>query len=308
MSDAAVRYREYPPGDALRGRVRAFFSFSEPSEGERGLRRVSWEMQFGAGERVCAPGFADAHACIVFSFEKQYCPDGIWRTGSGFSRGEMIGPMTAPSPPSVPARRESIGVYFRAGALIAGPPLAELENRAVALEDLWGVDAIQLAEELSAVKSDGGRIDLLESALARRLAARRCQDTSLDISAVTAQIMLSRGYLPVEQLARAAGCSRQHFTRVFRENVGVSPKVYSELARLESTLGHLRRGGEVEWAQVAAESCYADQSHMISEFRRFTGMTPEALRHGKWFHPFIERSARRIARMPLRCGPLKKRF
>lgn len=43
---------------------------------------------------------------------------------------------------------------------------------------------------------------------------------------------------------------------------------------------------------MAAESGYSDQSHMIAEFRRFAGMTPEALLHGRWFHPFIERRVR----------------
>ena len=54
----------------------------------------------------------------------------------------------------------------------------------------------------------------------------------------------------------------------------------------------MRTGNDVEWAQVAAESGYADQSHMILEFRRFTGPTPDALLHGPWFHPFIEHPVR----------------
>src|SRR5207253_1868615 len=96
----------------------------------------------------------------------------------------------------------------------------------------------------------------------------------------------------IKRLADAAGLSRQHFTRVFRANVGVSPKTYCELARFQSTLAHVRRGENVQWAQVAAESGYADQSHMIAEFRRFSGMTPETLLDGRWFHPFIERQVR----------------
>ena len=72
-------------------------------------------------------------------------------------------------------------------------------------------------------------------------------------------------------------------------------KVYCELARFQSTLGYLRCGAEVEWAQVASIAGYADQSHMIAEFRRFSGMTPEVLHRGRWFHPFIERSARRFS-------------
>jgi hypothetical protein len=35
---------------------------------------------------------------------------------------------------------------------------------------------------------------------------------------------------------------------------------------------------------------YADQSHMIAEFRQFSGLTPQTLASRQWFHPFIERA------------------
>jgi AraC-like DNA-binding protein len=46
-------------------------------------------------------------------------------------------------------------------------------------------------------------------------------------------------------------------------------------------------GAGVPWARVAAELGYADQSHMIAEFRELSGLTPDALATGRWFHPFI---------------------
>lgn len=295
MRSGAVHYREYAPCGALRDSVRAVFSFSEAGE-EPSSRPVLWEAQFGPGERLCAPSFADAHPCIVFSFERYYGPEGVWRSGSERSRGEVIGPMTAPGPPSVPARRESIGVYFRAGAVIPGASIAELENRVVALEAVWGGEGRQLAEEMSAMRSQTARIHRLESALARRMEARRQQNRWLDVPGMAAWILERRGLLPVERLAQSAGLSRQHFTRVFRSSVGVTPKVYCRLARLRPALAYVARGQKIDWAQVAAECGYADQSHMIAEFRRFTGMTPEALLQGRWFHPFMERAARQFPR------------
>jgi len=139
---------------------------------------------------------------------------------------------------------EAVGVFLRAGracALIGAPP-AELADRVVALEDLWG--------------------------------------------AATAG-------LPAE-LADAAGVSRQHLTRSFREAVGVTPKLFARLARFQAGLAYAGCGAKVDWAQAALELGYADQSHMIAEFREFSSLTPEALARQRWFHPFIEhaRSAR----------------
>ena len=91
----------------------------------------------------------------------------------------------------------------------------------------------------------------------------------------------------VRRLADAAGVSRQHLTRVFREVVGVSPKRYCRLARFQAGLAYVRPGADVQWAQVAAALGYADQSHMIAEFRELSSLTPEALATQRWFHPFI---------------------
>jgi AraC-like DNA-binding protein len=48
---------------------------------------------------------------------------------------------------------------------------------------------------------------------------------------------------------------------------------------------------------VAAELGYADQSHMIAEFRELSSLTPEALATQRWFHPFILEARSRPGRI-----------
>jgi AraC-like DNA-binding protein len=52
---------------------------------------------------------------------------------------------------------------------------------------------------------------------------------------------------------------------------------------------------------------FADQSHMIAECRRFSGLTPRSIADRDWFHPFIERAKsrrrRRAAYVSDRSGP-----
>jgi AraC-like DNA-binding protein len=288
---AAVRYREYLPCEALRKSVGALFSFCEPHE-ECPDRGIFWELTFLSGERFCAPTFADARACIVFTFEEEYGADGIWRACAIPSTGVLIGPITTPGPPLVPARQRSIGAYLRAGSTLAGVPLAEIEDLAIPLEAVWGAEARQLCEDLNTIPGESARLARLESALLQRMARPQRAGPHLDLSAVAAWIDASAGQLTVQRVAEAAGLSRQHLARVFRAGIGLSPKVYCELARFQHTLGYLRNNA-VDWAQAAAFAGYADQSHMIVEFRRFSGMTPETLYRSRWFHPFIERSARR---------------
>ena len=96
-----------------------------------------------------------------------------------------------------------------------------------------------------------------------------------------------------QRLADAAGVSRQHLTRVFRERIGVPPKLYCRLARFHSGLAFAGCGKNVNWAEAALDLGYADQSHMITEFREFSSLTPQTLASQKWFHPFIERAKAR---------------
>ena len=100
----------------------------------------------------------------------------------------------------------------------------------------------------------------------------------------------------IESLASAAGVSRQHLTRLFHEHVGVSPKLYCRLARFQSALVHAGAGERVDWARVAGDVGYADQSQMIAEFREFSSLTPHRLATERWFHPFIERAKLALAK------------
>jgi AraC-like DNA-binding protein len=251
------------------------------------------DVQFERSERVCAPAFADAHSCIVFSFDKFYYPDGVWRRSPAVPRGDLIGPVTHAGEPSVPARAECVGAYLAPGASLLGISAAELEDRAVAIDEVWGAGGRRLADMFSSARSEAERLDRLETALVERMIARE-RRTAIDIPGIAAWIVRSRGQVPVERVADAAGVSRRHLARVFEETIGVSPKTYCELARFRSALACVRRGRELGWADVAAQCGYADQSHMIAEFRRFAGFTPDALLRGRWFHPFIEQPAHRL--------------
>jgi AraC-like DNA-binding protein len=96
--------------------------------------------------------------------------------------------------------------------------------------------------------------------------------------------------MTVDAMARAAGVSRQYLAREFRERIGIGPKLYSRLARFQSGLAYAGARAKVDWARVALEMGYADQSHMIAEFRLFSGLTPQTLAGREWFHPFIART------------------
>jgi AraC-like DNA-binding protein len=56
--------------------------------------------------------------------------------------------------------------------------------------------------------------------------------------------------------------------------VGLTPKRYARVLRFNALLPRLVRVGPIDWAEVAVEGGYFDQSHLIHEFKRLAGVTP----------------------------------
>jgi AraC-like DNA-binding protein len=278
----AAYYREFAPSEALREHVRAFFSCTASADCNPAGRYI---VRRDPVHAFCPTVFADGHVSIVFAVGREH--------------GEAIGPMTAARDASPGPGDETVGVYFRGAQAqrFTGVPISELADRVVLLEDLWGAAGFQLEGRIAEAQDEAARIGMMESALLKMLANVRRPNTSLDVTGLAASVLRRRGRLSVECLADAAGVSRQRLTRVFRENVGVSPKLFCRLARFRAALACACAGTSVDWAQVALEMGYSDQSHMIAEFREFSKGTPGSLATGRFFHPFLGRAWPRPTRI-----------
>ncbi len=73
-------------------------------------------------------------------------------------------------------------------------------------------------------------------------------------------------------LAQRLGVSREHFHRLFRAAVGMTPVHYARLARIARAKVLLREGQAA--AEVAVQCGFADQAHFSRWFRRCFGVTP----------------------------------
>lgn len=171
-----------------------------------------------------------------------------------------------------------IGVHFRAGGAAAcfGGDLPDLRNRTVLLEDLWGVPAADLRNQLLDTDSVAAKVGVLVEHLSRRISIDHGRDAAIWRSLQVLQDNFASS--SIGSLQQQAGCSAARFIRRFTDVVGLTPKRYARVARFNALLRKVNRDGNPDWAALAAECGYYDQSHLVREFRTLAGMTPSQYR------------------------------
>jgi AraC-like DNA-binding protein len=81
----------------------------------------------------------------------------------------------------------------------------------------------------------------------------------------------------VGALAGELGWSRKHLAQRFAIEVGAGPKTVGRILRFAGAHRAIDagiRGRSMDWADLAAEWGYADQAHLIREFRAMAGVIP----------------------------------
>lgn len=163
-----------------------------------------------------------------------------------------------------------LGVHFRPGGAypFLGRPAGELHNLDVALEDLWGAGTAGLLHErLCAAPTAEQKFDLLERAML-------AQATTLQPTGAVAWAVRALKRTRVGDVTSAIGMSNRGFIEAFRRETGYTPKVYARVQRFQRLIRRVHRAPEVDWADAALACGYYDQSHLIRDFRAFSGLSP----------------------------------
>lgn len=248
------------PAPALRGVVRGYSGFVEASP--RPLRRRELPtstpvliVNFGAPFEIGVPG--DAAVAYGDSFVARVAPLPATTSFTGTSAGVQVD-------------FTPLGLH-----MFLGLAVGEIPEPAVALGELLGAGGRRLTEELEDAPGWEARFDLLDAAIARRLAAARAPRPSVEWA--WRALEASGGRVEIGRLGERLGCSPKHLIAGFREQIGVAPKTAARILRLERAAAMLRDGPRASLARVASECGYHDQAHMSREFRSLAMTTPAAL-------------------------------
>lgn len=171
-----------------------------------------------------------------------------------------------------------LGVAFSAHGTFPwlGERMDGLSDRIIALADALGDGALRLRERLLNTASLEARFLGVERWLLARLKPRAIIHPA--VRWAVDKLAASGGRVPIEELAIQTGFTRKHLGNLFQQQVGLSPKALARVHRFRGALQLLdRANGQVPWAELAEQCGFYDQSHLINEFRRFTGFSPVEL-------------------------------
>jgi AraC-like DNA-binding protein len=166
------------------------------------------------------------------------------------------------------------GVRIQPGATSAvlGESAKAIKNSIVPLRAFWEDRADRLLDRLLAARSESESVLLLHEAVRDRLR----ESAAADLLAVrlARAIRGAPGDTRLAALARDYGTTVRTLERKFDEHIGIGPKQYQRIARIARVFGLIGRSGR-EWAAVAAECGYYDQSHLVDDCHEILGHSPD---------------------------------
>jgi AraC-like DNA-binding protein len=265
--EACVIYLEHTPAPPLNRFVRMLWYAQAPQPAHR-------------RERVLPTGRTQ----VILNLARDFildCPE----------EPVAVGPMVRVAPSLVIGSRsvyeevdtsdmaDLIGMVFEPGAfpVFAGDAADLFSNRSVDLEDIWGAAARSLRDRLREIPTPAGKLGCLEADLTARLNAqfvRRAVKLHGAVDFALTRFGRAPGVATVAEVAKSTGWSERRFSQVFREQVGLSPKIWCRVQRFQLAVQRLHGGRDVRWSELALDCGFYDQAHFANEFRAFSGIDP----------------------------------
>lgn len=221
------------------------------------------------------PIFADGYTGIIF--QQSDTGSGMILGGeervlsSTFVFGQTLDPIVLHTTPGC----RVIGLLFHPHVMpsLFDLPAKELTDACVDMSLLPAVPRVNLQEQLWNTVSAEQQCEILFDYV-DKLIARRQQPVEHTMQYATSQILRHNGKVSLKELHHTLHLSERTFERRFEQFVGVSPRVFSSIAQFQAAMRMLDNGQFAKLSDIAYETGYADQSHFIRWFKKFTGVTP----------------------------------
>jgi len=116
------------------------------------------------------------------------------------------------------------------------------------------------------------RIEMAQELLLSRLKISRSNNV---LNNAILQIITSKGDIKLNEMVKSVYTCERQLQRIFRENIGISPKKLSDLIRYQFLWGDFITNPKLDIQKAVIHYGYTDQSHLLNVFKKYHTMTPK---------------------------------
>lgn len=257
-----MQYKEYKPSTRLETYVRCYYTID-------------------SADNVIVEDKAFATGCIEIMFTLHGSP---WLTdgGNGFVKTspiELWGQILKPLSFKTSGGSNIFGIRFRpaTAAFLLKEEIHRLNDGVFDLVSMLGRPIVDLHAQLQEAVSVDQQIMLADAYLIEKLSANPKTIARIDlVRKVMTELTHKDFFDNIDNVAARYGISSRYLQKIFLQQTGLTPKLYTKINRFQNSL-ILIGAGTHSLTEVAYASGYFDQSHFIREFRSFTGFSPSVL-------------------------------
>jgi len=152
-------------------------------------------------------------------------------------------------------------------------PIHKLANTETPLSELFEKKvASKLEADIKSAPSTQERIRIIETFFLNLSKEKRVVDGL--VKSLTDAILSTGGSISIKSVLEDTPSKRRQLERMFLKEVGISPKQFSKVVRLQAALKLLLEKSSSSNTRIAYGANYYDQSHFIKDFKEFTGVSP----------------------------------
>lgn len=232
-------------------------------------------------QRVVPNGYIE----LIIHLTDSHCELLLGRSYAKSPDYTLIGLFTAPYDVHFREKVRVFGIRFKPEGIyqVFGMPAAEIHAAFADMESFVGRKFRDYTGRIRDAGNVAEMIRLSEAYLLGNVTHRGLDLYYLNRAAEI--IRRKRGVVSMGELAGQAYISPRQLEREFKQKVGISPKHYMRIARLNEVNRIITKGRPLLLTDVSYTCGYSDQAHFIRDFKHFTGESPKK---------FLRRKARYI--------------
>jgi AraC-like DNA-binding protein len=154
-----------------------------------------------------------------------------------------------------------------------GVNASELVNTVIEADDLFGPDLLAAWNQIANASGPNERYQIVMGFL-RSCRAKLARQTPFSVLWAAQETSRHFGCTNIQAMCLELEISRKHLAELYKRSIGFSPKAYAKIIRFRSIMSRIDRLSSNDFAGIAADAGYFDQSHFIHEFKAFAGDTP----------------------------------